>query len=129
MRPLPDARRDAGLMRQLGAACAALDRNGEARAWYKLAIDLDPLDAESQQALFRLNDPSQNNPQVVPPHADPRELPAARELLTYVRPRLTLREQGLDLDGDDGSIPPQQLLCLDGALALARVGRSREFRP
>ncbi len=25
-------------MRQLGAACAALDRKGEARAWYKLAI-------------------------------------------------------------------------------------------
>ena len=47
-------------MRELGAACAALDRKGEARAWYKLAIALDPLDAESQQALFRLNDPSQN---------------------------------------------------------------------
>ena len=51
------ARQDAGLMRQLGAACAALDRKGEARAWYKLAIGFDPLDAESQQALFRLNDP------------------------------------------------------------------------
>jgi len=55
---LPAARRDAGLMRQIGAACAALDRKREARAWYKLAIDLDPLDSESQQALFRLNDPS-----------------------------------------------------------------------
>jgi tetratricopeptide (TPR) repeat protein len=54
------ARRDAGLMRQLGAASAALDRKGEARAWYKLAIDLDPLDADSQQALFRLNDTSAN---------------------------------------------------------------------
>ena len=44
-------------MRQLGAACAASNRKGEARAWYKLAIDLDPLDADSQQALFRLTDP------------------------------------------------------------------------
>jgi tetratricopeptide (TPR) repeat protein len=52
--PLPGARQDPALMRELGAACAALDRLGEARAWYKLAIDLNPLDHESQQALFRL---------------------------------------------------------------------------
>jgi tetratricopeptide (TPR) repeat protein len=52
----PDARRDADLMRQLGAACAAVNRRAEARAWYTLAIALDPLDSKSQQALFRLND-------------------------------------------------------------------------
>ncbi len=58
---VPEARGNADLMRQLGAACAALDRKGEARAWYKLAIGFNPLDSESQQALFRLNDPSQND--------------------------------------------------------------------
>ena len=60
---------NAGLMRELGAACASLDRKGEARAWYKLAIALDPLDADSQQALFRLNDSTPND------HAPPRPKP------------------------------------------------------
>jgi tetratricopeptide (TPR) repeat protein len=55
------ARHDADLMRQLGAACADLDRKAEARAWYKLAITLDPLDSKSQQALFRLNDRQESN--------------------------------------------------------------------
>jgi Flp pilus assembly protein TadD len=64
---LPDARGNADLMRQVGAACAALERKGEARAWYKLAIGLDPLDAASQQALFRLNDPSSSPPQSTQP--------------------------------------------------------------
>jgi len=58
----PEARRDADLMRQLGATCAALDLTAEARAWYKLAISRNPLDSESQQALYRLNDPSQSKP-------------------------------------------------------------------
>jgi tetratricopeptide (TPR) repeat protein len=40
---------------QLGAVCAAMHRDNEARAWYKLAIAHDPLDTEAQQALFRLN--------------------------------------------------------------------------
>ena len=51
---IPGARDDPALHRQLGAACAALDRNAEARAWYELAIARDPLDTEAQQALFRL---------------------------------------------------------------------------
>ena len=55
---VPTARRNADLMRQLGAACAALDRKGEARAWYKLALGFNVLDSESQQALFRLNESS-----------------------------------------------------------------------
>ena len=38
-------------MRQFGTACAALELNDLARAWYKLAIAADPLDSESQQAL------------------------------------------------------------------------------
>jgi tetratricopeptide (TPR) repeat protein len=57
------ARRDADLMRQIGEACAALDRKEEARAWYKLAIGLDPLDSIAQQALFRLNETPENHPQ------------------------------------------------------------------
>jgi tetratricopeptide (TPR) repeat protein len=58
---LPRARRDARLMRQLGAACAALERTAEARAWYKLAIAIDPLDSQAQRALFRLNEPAQTD--------------------------------------------------------------------
>jgi len=54
----PQARRDPVLLRELGAACAALHRNAEARAWYALAIAGDPLDSESQRALFRLHSPS-----------------------------------------------------------------------
>ena len=49
------ARDDPELPRRLGAACAALHRDAEARAWYKLAIARDPLDTEAQRALFRLN--------------------------------------------------------------------------
>jgi len=61
------ARQDPGLLRELGAACAALHRDAEARAWYELAVARDPLDRESQQALFRLralnpsDDPSQRH--------------------------------------------------------------------
>ena len=65
---------DADLMRQIGAACAALGRKEEARAWYKLAIGLDPLDSIAQQALFRLNDPKENDPQpprILPDHDKP----------------------------------------------------------
>ena len=56
-----EARQNAALMRELGATCASLGRNGEARAWYKLAITLEPLDAESQQALFRLDASNQTD--------------------------------------------------------------------
>jgi tetratricopeptide (TPR) repeat protein len=55
-------RKDANLMRQFGAACADLELNELARAWYKLAISADPLDSESQQALYRLSDPKMSGP-------------------------------------------------------------------
>ena len=55
--------RDPALLRQLGASCAALDRTAEARAWYELAIEADPTDSESQQALYRLNLRHQAGPQ------------------------------------------------------------------
>jgi tetratricopeptide (TPR) repeat protein len=62
---MASARRDSGLMRELGAACAELHRDAEARAWYALAIARDPLDRESQQALFRLRalNPGDDSPQ------------------------------------------------------------------
>ena len=58
---VPAARGNADLLRQLGAACAALDRKGEARAWYKLALGFNVLDSEAQQALFRLNEPGSSD--------------------------------------------------------------------
>jgi len=51
---LPGARDNPKLLRDLGAACAAAGRDPEARAWYRLAIARDPLDVESQQALFQI---------------------------------------------------------------------------
>jgi predicted Zn-dependent protease len=49
-----DGRKDPTLPHRLGLACAATDRYPEARAWLRLAIGRDPLDAEGQRALFRL---------------------------------------------------------------------------
>lgn len=50
-----EARTDPELMRDLGAACEAVGRFAEAKAWYSLAIGINPLDAEAQRAIFRLN--------------------------------------------------------------------------
>jgi Flp pilus assembly protein TadD len=63
-------RKDAALMRALGAACEAVRRLPEARAWYNLAVQTDPLDAAAQKALYRLRPPA------APPSADaaPRAL-------------------------------------------------------
>jgi tetratricopeptide (TPR) repeat protein len=52
---LPQGSTDVGLLRELGSACEGLDRDAEARAWYKQAIALDPLDPNAQQALFRID--------------------------------------------------------------------------
>jgi tetratricopeptide (TPR) repeat protein len=49
-----EGERDSKLPQQLGMACAAIGRAAEARAWLKLAIERDPLDALSQQTLFDL---------------------------------------------------------------------------
>ncbi|HEV3120490.1 MAG TPA: tetratricopeptide repeat protein [Isosphaeraceae bacterium] len=48
------ARENRQLALELGAACAAVGRIPEARAWYKVAIDRDPLDVEAQKALALL---------------------------------------------------------------------------
>jgi Flp pilus assembly protein TadD len=47
---------NAPLIRELGAACAAVSRFPEARAWYKVAIGLNPLDTQAQQALFQIGE-------------------------------------------------------------------------
>jgi predicted Zn-dependent protease len=52
----PDGRKEPRVLRQLGACCADLSCLPEARAWFKLAIAADPLDPESQKALFRLGE-------------------------------------------------------------------------
>jgi tetratricopeptide (TPR) repeat protein len=51
-----DGRKDRTLPRQLGAACEAIGRLAEAKAWYQIAVNLDPLDDQAQQALFRLRE-------------------------------------------------------------------------
>ena len=54
---VPANRVDPTLIRDLGAACAAVGRIPEARAWYSIAINRDPLDVKAQQALARLGPP------------------------------------------------------------------------
>lgn len=50
----PAGRNDPTIRRALGAACEAIGRIPEARTWYQLAIEENPLDDESQKALYRL---------------------------------------------------------------------------
>jgi tetratricopeptide (TPR) repeat protein len=49
-------RTDPKLFSKLGRLCAELNRTAEARAWFQLAVGRDPLDAEAQQALARLEE-------------------------------------------------------------------------
>jgi tetratricopeptide (TPR) repeat protein len=50
-----DGRRDdREVLLGLGAACEAVGRLPQARAWYRLVIARDPLDTEARHALFRL---------------------------------------------------------------------------
>jgi len=51
----PGASNDPKLLNQLGAACEAIHRLREARAWYNLAIERNPFEPEAHQALFRLD--------------------------------------------------------------------------
>jgi tetratricopeptide (TPR) repeat protein len=53
----PDAAKDSDLHRRLGAISESLGRRSEARAWYHRVIARNPLDAEAQQAVFRLKAP------------------------------------------------------------------------
>jgi tetratricopeptide (TPR) repeat protein len=49
----PANHQDTALMRALGAACEAVHRRPEARAWFNLALQTNPLDEEAQKALYR----------------------------------------------------------------------------
>ena len=42
------------LPRRIGLACMSIGRTAEARAWLSLAIKRDPLDSESQRALYEI---------------------------------------------------------------------------
>ncbi len=55
-------RDDPALVHDLGAACAAIGRLPEARAWYELAIARDPGDAKAQEGLARLGDAKASPP-------------------------------------------------------------------
>jgi hypothetical protein len=46
--------KDLGLPARMGAACEAAGRPGEARAWFRRAVRLDPLDPAAQRGLQRL---------------------------------------------------------------------------
>jgi tetratricopeptide (TPR) repeat protein len=48
--------RDKALFTQLGETCEALGQFPEARAWYRLALDQDPLDPDVQKSLYRVRD-------------------------------------------------------------------------
>jgi Flp pilus assembly protein TadD len=48
-------RDDPALIRDLGAACADLGRLPEARAWYSLAVNRDPLDTKAQAGLAQVD--------------------------------------------------------------------------
>jgi predicted Zn-dependent protease len=67
----PSGRKDPRLLRALGAACEKVQRFPEARAWYNLAIDLEPLDSEAQKALSRLKGREPVRPRAEPPRRGP----------------------------------------------------------
>jgi len=70
---IPKERENPKLLRDLGAACAAAGRDPEARGWYRLAIARDPLDVESQQALFQIeNRDRSRNPTPIRDGESPR---------------------------------------------------------
>jgi tetratricopeptide (TPR) repeat protein len=53
---IPGSMTKPDLIKELGAACAAIGRLPEARSWYTLAIRFNTLDTEAQQALYRIKD-------------------------------------------------------------------------
>ncbi len=70
---IPNERENPRVLRDLGAACAAAGRDPEARGWYRLAIARDPLDIESQQALFQIDNRDRSrNPTAIRDGESPR---------------------------------------------------------
>ena len=68
---VPASRSDPALLRALGAACERIHRLPEAKAWYRLAIDADPLDPEAQKSLFRIKKGEESKPSDKPVPVDP----------------------------------------------------------
>ncbi|MGD0045328.1 MAG: hypothetical protein ABSE84_33860, partial [Isosphaeraceae bacterium] len=65
---IPKERENPKLLRDLGAG-----RDPEARGWYRLAIARDPLDIESQQALFQIDNRDRSrNPTAIRDGESPR---------------------------------------------------------
>jgi tetratricopeptide (TPR) repeat protein len=69
----PRGHLDRTLPARIGAACEAVGQVAEARGWYGLAIQIDPLDARSQRGLFRVR----AVPDGAPPPDAARRSPAA----------------------------------------------------
>ena len=63
----PARRQDPALLREIGDACRALSRRDEARAWYRLALARDPLDAELQKLLYQLDGSDDDHSSTAPP--------------------------------------------------------------
>jgi tetratricopeptide (TPR) repeat protein len=74
----PTGRNDPELWRALGAACEKIHRIPEARAWYGLVIQADPLDADAQKALFRLKSQTAPPPLPLPGERGKRRLTTSR---------------------------------------------------
>ncbi|HZW30637.1 MAG TPA: tetratricopeptide repeat protein [Isosphaeraceae bacterium] len=58
----PDRRKNPAVLQSIAAACLALGRRDQARAWYQLALRHDPGNAAVQQALSRLDSPGTARP-------------------------------------------------------------------
>jgi tetratricopeptide (TPR) repeat protein len=72
-----DAASDVPLLRQVGAACESVGRLSEARAWYHLAIERDPLDKDAQQGFHRTSADRPDLPPLSAPPSSPKAVPAA----------------------------------------------------
>ena len=94
----PASKHDPALMRALGAACEAGHRLAEARAWYNLAVQSNPLDAEAQKALYRLRTPA----------APPSSVPGAKTST----PNADLSTHGLSLEAEPAAPGPACFCCL-----------------
>jgi predicted Zn-dependent protease len=60
--PGAKAAADPALWKELSAACEAAGRLPEARAWLALVVRADPLDADAQKGLYRLDGASRKSP-------------------------------------------------------------------
>ena len=70
---IPRCTREPQAASRSGRRLAAAGRDPEARGWYRLAIARDPLDIESQQALFQIDNRDRSrNPTAIRDGESPR---------------------------------------------------------